>query len=609
MHNSDFIGDAVAQPVPRSDLDHSASYLYGLTGPFSDENNPPRPDDIGLEDLAEGPASQPPVINVQPPQQPTYSAIMGLPERYNSENLPHILNSVNRECQRRGNHGEGGLSQQCLFELQRIAGDLTMTVNSMIHDQRPSAPNVPGSTGSSAGQPKKEKHLQCPLPDECDASFGSMGALKRHVAEQHHPQYEFHCPVQECQSVATRKHKIKEHITNFHRLMVPKDGQTITQPHILDRDIEANKHELPVPSKCTLCPRPVNTWGQFYNCLMSHNGCPSGPRDPASRRGSADCGSTRGGHGLAENYSGVHGPGPAMPAAAPTNTGLGINLAQGQSSSFSGIGMNQSNPYPASFPMTPSRSDGLFGGTANPSASLDGSTQHGTPNGRGTNHGNLTRPPMGPPRPDSSRSSSHHNVRPPRQRCPRCRAVIQSFRRAGIPVNFCKCRPLSSIMAPVRRPQGHLPENINPQFLNRQSPLQTQIPQQTPGRTVVGNEFQQEPQFQQPQYQGDSSQPMNDFMGPQPSSPGGTQYSLFPVLDADEPVFSEVDMENSLRETKVNPLGGALMSCLPLRIPAGNGVIKALKQGVNLIHDCMQLFPRLSLQVSFPGKAHRLHVG
>lgn len=118
---------------------------------------------------------------------------------------------------------------------------------------------------------------------ECNQSGGgrsykTAGALKRHVRDEHTPQFEYNCPYRFCCDWLThRRDKVHEHLRNKHghggRLSAAQIGK-LEQP-------------MPLPKSCPICSEPVGTWEELFQCIASHCRRTEGDRlnGNASRRG------------------------------------------------------------------------------------------------------------------------------------------------------------------------------------------------------------------------------------------------------------------------------------------------------------------------------------
>ncbi|KAJ5692348.1 hypothetical protein N7462_001771 [Penicillium macrosclerotiorum] len=158
----------------------------------------------------------------------------------------------------------------------------------------------------------------------CHAKFYNRGSFKRHIVDQHHPNSEFHCPKEDCDTVHRRKDKIDYHYRAQHKQEPNK------------KEIERNNHPLPCPPHCAICYCLVHTWAGFYNCFMKH--ClvnPTESNPSSSRRSSLD-------QNMAAHEETPNGRDDYPPAAAPTqDSGLAPSRrkrARGSSPGFSGPG-------------------------------------------------------------------------------------------------------------------------------------------------------------------------------------------------------------------------------------------------------------------------------
>ncbi|KAJ5548978.1 hypothetical protein N7513_006212 [Penicillium frequentans] len=119
-----------------------------------------------------------------------------------------------------------------------------------------------GKTGKS-----KKKPFKC---FQCSTEFGTVGALQRHVEDQHYPSVSFSCPAQGCIEVSRRRDKARDHCLLKHEWK-PSNAELAlyTQP-------------CACPLICFICSAPVSDWKEFYRCFISHCGIDNGNHDEGS---------------------------------------------------------------------------------------------------------------------------------------------------------------------------------------------------------------------------------------------------------------------------------------------------------------------------------------
>ncbi|KAJ5111093.1 hypothetical protein N7532_001628 [Penicillium argentinense] len=129
---------------------------------------------------------------------------------------------------------------------------------------------LPPPSSSASGPPPAttREHFKCLT---CGSESRNRGSFKRHVNDQHHPEFEYLCTKPGCRTKQHRKDKIRTHVrthgewNNWH------------------------KRQLLCPLTCSLCPITTPTWDHFYRCFISH--CVvNGSEGTNSRRSSADAG-------------------------------------------------------------------------------------------------------------------------------------------------------------------------------------------------------------------------------------------------------------------------------------------------------------------------------
>lgn len=424
--------------------------------------------------------------------------------------------------------------------------------------------------------------IQCLQEGKPAGIFYNVGSFKRHVNEQHYPQFEYHCPLDRCHEIKFRRSKMKDHLTNTH--------QQIPRP----RTIEDNTHERPVEPVCKFCSQTTRSWKEFYNCFMGH--CViSSPSQ--SRRSSDDRGSTMGGSATGNNTVSSlvqsHANPPPPPSAPPAYSSYGNDGCQGQSTAFQGTNSSQGYHLTASAPMSRSVSDDVLRGHASTNAPPSRLSRHNHLNRRVISGDPLSGILPGHRRSQLPRSSLRNSARQsagssepncrgcgrPFDSCTLCRLQRSSGGRC------CRCHSSSSAVrvSHAGTAQGQIGRYINPATGIPEPQLPAHFAQQElPVPPVYGT--QQAPQPMTPRFQGNFGSQMARVMGIPSASPIGGQYDVLAVTQVAEPSFNELDMGYSMYEsTTAQPLGSCI-SGLPMRAPPVRSIIKPLKQLSNSLY-------------------------
>lgn len=112
----------------------------------------------------------------------------------------------------------------------------------------------------SRKEPTKVPRYHCLLcPKEKRSTLKNHGTFKRHVETYHQPQFRYWCP-RRCGDYAYRRDKLTAHAAKHHNVV--KFEPT---------EINNVRQELACPTQCLLCPRDVQSWDEFYNCLATHS--------------------------------------------------------------------------------------------------------------------------------------------------------------------------------------------------------------------------------------------------------------------------------------------------------------------------------------------------
>lgn len=143
--------------------------------------------------------------------------------------------------------------------------------------------------------------LLCKLNDR--RAFKNRGTFRRHVRDQHFPDFLYSCGT--CYPPAKaefrRKDKLHEHMRNVHSV------QKLTKEQLV-----AFTTHLDPPLGCAICNMPVRTWDDFFECLCRHCSISEADRnqggspDDDGSDGDDDSGDNggHGGHGGAGNSHG-----------------------------------------------------------------------------------------------------------------------------------------------------------------------------------------------------------------------------------------------------------------------------------------------------------------
>ncbi|KAJ6117415.1 hypothetical protein N7512_007140 [Penicillium capsulatum] len=522
------------------DLDHVAGW---------NQTDPMITDDIDLSDAAGAQVAQPPAVKVdaQPPSQGVHPGMMGLPDRGNQpltpkQTIQDHLSHVNTHYQKRFSPTEVVLPLEDLTQTRESLSHLLTDVDSLIQTRQSMMPKYPAtSTPPSVDRgPQMYQCIQCLREGNVAYKlFDNPGSFRRHVTEQHYPQFEYHCPVDRCSEIRFRRSKIKNHLTNTHK-QIP-----------CEKVIDANTHERPVELVCKLCPRAVKNWKEFYACFLSH--CLiSSPTH--SRRSSDDRGSAMGGNGTDNNVASSSTQSSANPPSSPAPPPYsrhGNNVDEHQSNSFSGATSGQGYHLAVPVPMSRSVSDTVARRPASTNSSPSRLSRN--LNRRIISGDCLPGAHMGPCHSQLPRSSLRNPARqssgPPELNCRGCGrpfdacGICRVQKRSG--GRCCKCHSSSTaVQANQFGPaQGQTIRYINPEMGTSGQGVQNQPIEQTLG-TPPSNRAQRAPQPMAAQFQGDFARQMARHMGTQWTTPGG-DYDVLTVTEVPEPLFDKADLEYS----------------------------------------------------------------
>ncbi|KAK9563581.1 hypothetical protein V6Z77_003937 [Aspergillus fumigatus] len=114
--------------------------------------------------------------------------------------------------------------------------------------------------------------------------YGTRGTFRRHVSLTHQAEQKYYCPA--CSFSTPRRDKFRGHLQVKHGSF----ALTLLNKGCLD----SLARPCPPPKTCGLCPKQVNTWKRYFECIVKHCRLPGGssPYTSASqsRRGSGNTG-------------------------------------------------------------------------------------------------------------------------------------------------------------------------------------------------------------------------------------------------------------------------------------------------------------------------------
>ncbi|KAF4235778.1 hypothetical protein CNMCM6805_007852 [Aspergillus fumigatiaffinis] len=171
------------------------------------------------------------------------------------------------------------------------------------------APNIPSP---------RDRYL-CKLCSQGNRKvYGTRGTFRRHVSLTHQAEHKYYCPA--CSFSTPRRDKFRGHLQVKHGSF----ALTLLNKGCLDN----LARPCPPPKTCGLCPKQVNTWKRYFECVVKHcrlaGGSSAYTSASQSRRGSGNTG------GDGTDFGGQQGFGPSG------NDGSGFP----PSSSFEGDNMD-----------------------------------------------------------------------------------------------------------------------------------------------------------------------------------------------------------------------------------------------------------------------------
>ncbi|KAJ5998910.1 hypothetical protein N7451_006720 [Penicillium sp. IBT 35674x] len=397
----------------------------------------------------------------------------------------------------------------------------------------------------------KKKPFQC---FQCHTEFGTVGALQRHIEDQHYPSVSISCPAQGCDEVSRRRDKARDHCSLKHQWKPSNE------------ELALYTHPRACPPICSICKRQVKDWKEFYKCFISHCCIDHGNHD----EGSLDDDDQDNGEGPAPGDDSTF-PGFGI-GDAGTSFDHGYNACTGFSnqdlSSFymmqgynqnlnqNAHGMQRSSSDTNN--MIQSQSDVYHDANRKRRASVQ---DHSDLSWEAQQFGPQQRP---------MKQHKQARVEPQKdQICPRCKHKMMSCKKcekkpiSGQPCHVCDGtigdRASASSSQVVRRTgpiQGSMNPRVNP------VPNQTQLDHLH--RPQVPRPFGNV-NHQVPWHPGDYGYPTGNSQG-HPRGPYNNFTTNVAILSYVHDL-SETEMLST--GSKNASLGGAWLSCLPMRISTG----------------------------------------
>ncbi|GFF72798.1 C2H2 type zinc finger domain protein [Aspergillus lentulus] len=181
------------------------------------------------------------------------------------------------------------------------------------------APNIPSP---------RDRYL-CKLCSQGNRKvYGTRGTFRRHVSLTHQAEHKYYCPA--CSFSTPRRDKFRGHLQVKHGSF----ALTLLNKGCLDN----LARPCPPPKTCGLCPKQVNTWKRYFECVVKHcrlaGGSSAYTSASQSRRGSGNTG------GDGADFGGQQGFGPSSNDGSgflPSSSFEGDNMVGGDYD-FSNIG-------------------------------------------------------------------------------------------------------------------------------------------------------------------------------------------------------------------------------------------------------------------------------
>lgn len=200
-----------------------------------------------------------------------------------------------------------------LLRTQEQLHEITEHVSLMLH-QPPSTDTVFPAKDPQVPDAANGQHtlFKCPLCADKAIALAQF-PMRRHVSDVHYHQYTYHCP--DCDLVAVRRHRLKEHIMMVHNRSLRTD------------ELEKYKRTHDCPLICALCHCQVQGWKDFYRCFISH--CIIGGPSPSNARSSRpSLPSTDEADGGAGDDQTLPVPTPEVPCPSQTFSGIRDSMQQ-----------------------------------------------------------------------------------------------------------------------------------------------------------------------------------------------------------------------------------------------------------------------------------------
>lgn len=397
----------------------------------------------------------------------------------------------------------------------------------------------------------------------CGMETRTLHVIKRHAADKHFPEFEYHCHHENGQcrhlrGAPRRRDKILEHY-RMHHGAVPV-GDIINRRRV----------PLPCESVCKFCPRTIQTWKQFYTCFAEH--ClvePASSNVGSTRQDDNDRANKKRKNGSEHDALGG-GAGAAGPASFQQGYGhSGYATGQGQHHSTSGISGNQMNNGD-SRPLLQERSasDPSNGRTKGPQAKAAHPPKSkprasGSGGGSGGVTKGLSKKKSSKPRIDPRKSHDQAPSQPPVDKCKSCPHIFSAcLQCCNTPPSGNWCHECPNIRAAqamqagtfnVNRASGVSPINSQPMGFPQHAPYNPQgfhgarpsipmMPRGTPAYPAIQQQLLRQPA--QAQGMGPRMNTQQGFFG------GSSSYMANAVHDVQVRGMSELQMGTSVIRSK-----------------------------------------------------------
>ncbi|PKX91711.1 putative C2H2 zinc finger domain protein [Aspergillus novofumigatus IBT 16806] len=185
------------------------------------------------------------------------------------------------------------------------------------------APNIPSP---------RDRYL-CKLCSQGNRKvYGTRGTFRRHVSLTHQAEHKYYCPA--CSFSTPRRDKFRGHLQVKHGSF----ALTLLNKGCLDN----LARPCPPPKTCGLCPKQVNTWKRYFECVVKHcrlaGGSSAYTSASQSRRGSGNTG------GDGTDFGGQQGLPPSSSFEGDNMDGGDYDFSNiGQQFSFHAASLSQHN--------------------------------------------------------------------------------------------------------------------------------------------------------------------------------------------------------------------------------------------------------------------------